>query len=112
MYVSAGLGASFVTPRERVLGELGGALFCLCAILLIVLWSAHFVLRGQWPVLTAARWRRLALWVAGALLLTAAGFYLAFELRLRQVGVAPDPAEAVAATRQVRPSLTGCPTPP
>ncbi|MFC6749769.1 hypothetical protein [Deinococcus aquaticus] len=57
-------------------------------ILLAALWSAHFVLRGQWPHLPVARWRRVALWVAGGLLLTAAGFYVAFEVRLRQVTLA------------------------
>ncbi|MGM9321955.1 hypothetical protein [Deinococcus aquaticus] len=114
-FVSAGMSASFITPQERVLGELGGALFCLCVILLAALWSAHFVLRGQWPYLPAARWRRVALWVAGGLLLTAAGFYVAFEVRLRQVTSAMtvgDPGEAAAGGRQVRPSLTGRPAPP
>ncbi|WP_291431788.1 hypothetical protein [Deinococcus sp.] len=84
-YVAAGLSAGLTTPREQVIGELGGALFCLCAVLLTLVWSAHFVLRGQWPFLTAARWRRVALWVTAALLLSAAGFYVAFEVRLRQV---------------------------
>ncbi|WP_189101721.1 hypothetical protein [Deinococcus knuensis] len=93
--VAAGLNASFITPHERVLGELWGALFCLCTVLLAALWSTHFVLRGRWLLLSAARWRRVALWVAGGLLLTAAGFYVAFEVRMRQVA-AGTPVGALA----------------
>lgn len=113
--VAAGLNASFITPRERVLGELWGALFCLCTVLLAALWSTHFVLRGQWPLLSAARWRRVALWVAGGLLpdgrrvlrgvrgADAAGRGGYAGRRAGQSG---------AGRRQVRPSLTGRPAPP
>lgn len=86
--VAAALNDSFITfntPRERMLGELEGAPLCLCAVLPVVPWSAPFVLRGQRPSRFMARWRRVALWAAGALLPTAAGFSMVFEVRMRQV---------------------------